>query len=260
MVRFNPNLSCWLKVNTAIAAAIVVSSAPSFGAPARQDARVAAAISDPTRTDKDRAMDKDRHPQELLAFLHLRRGQTIADVWPGDYWDRLFADVVGPSGKVYAVHLAEADKVERVVTPAAGSAPFPDHANVSVVVTGANTLTLPAKVDVVWIRQNYHDLYDPFMGPADVPAFNKAVYRALKPGGLFVVIDHSAPDGTGLVSTNTTHRIDAAVVKKDMAAAGFKFVGESSALRNAADNRTTLVFDKSIRGRTDQFVYVFKRP
>jgi SAM-dependent methyltransferase len=95
--------------------------------------------------------------------------------------------------------------------------PIADHANVVAVVTDANTLTLPTRADVIWMRQNYHDLYDPFMGPADVPAFNKAVYRALKPGGRFVIIDHVAPAGSKLEATNTTHRIDPDVVKADMA-------------------------------------------
>lgn len=220
----------------------------------------AAIVADSTRPAEDRALDASRHPVELLAFLHIRAGDTVADIWPGDYWDRLFADAVGPRGRVYAVHLAEADKAEHHVTPAEGSMPLSDHPNVIAVVTHANTLTLPAKADIIWMRQNYHDLYDPFMGPADVPAFNKAVYRALKPGGRFVVIDHAAPDGSKLEATNTTHRIDPAVVKADMAAAGFKFVGESPVLRNPADPRTKLVFDPSIRGHTDQFVYVFQRP
>lgn len=220
----------------------------------------AAAVADPTRPAKDRALDEARHPAELLAFLHLRSGATVADVWPGDYWDRLFASSVGPNGTVYAVHLVEADKAEKVMTPPAGSKPLPDHPNVVVVTSTANTLTLPRKADLIWIRQNYHDLYDPFMGPADVPAFNRAVFQALKPGGRFVVVDHVAPDGSKLTATNTTHRIDPAVVKKDMAAAGFRFVGESDVLRNPADPHTASVFDPSVRGHTDQFVYVFQRP
>ncbi|MBO0750097.1 MAG: class I SAM-dependent methyltransferase [Porphyrobacter sp.] len=221
---------------------------------------VAAIVADTSRPAADRALDSSRHPAELLAFLHIRKGDTVADVWPGDYWDRLFADAVGPTGRVYAVHLAEADKFEHHVTPPEGSMPLPEHPNVIATVSHANTLSLPTRADVIWIRQNYHDLYDPFMGPADVAAFDKAVYRALKPGGRFVVIDHAAPDGSKLADTNTTHRIDAAVVKADMAAAGFKFVGESNVLRNPADPRTKLVFDPSIRGHTDQFVYVFRRP
>jgi predicted methyltransferase len=220
----------------------------------------AAIVADPARPEADRAMDASRHPAELLAFLKLRPGDTVADVWPGDYWDRLFAAAVGPTGTVYAAHLADADAAERQTTPPAGSMPLPEHPNVTVAVTRANTFTLPTKADVIWMRQNYHDLYDKFMGPADVPAFNKGVFNALKPGGRFVVIDHSAVDGSGLAATEKLHRIDAAVVKKDMAAAGFKFVGESQALRNPDDPRTELVFKPDIRGKTDQFVYVFQRP
>ena len=217
-------------------------------------------VADASRPEADRAMDADRHPADLLALLELRAGQTVADVWPGDYWDRLFANAVGPTGKVYAVHLEEADKAENIATPAAGSTPLAGHPNVIAVVTRANTLALPEPADVIWMRQNYHDLYDKFMGPADVPAFNKAVYAALKPGGRFVIIDHAAPDGSDLAGTETTHRIDAARVKADLTAAGFRLVGESQVLRNAADDRTRIVFDPSVKGKTDQFVYVFQRP
>lgn len=239
----------------AIAAAML-----AVGATDGAMAKISAAVADPSRPAADRALDGARHPAEILAFLKIRKGDTIADVWPGDYWDRLFADAVGPNGKVYAVHLPEADKAEKVATPPAGSKLLPEHANVITVVSRAEALSLPTKADVIWIRQNYHDLYDPFMGPVDVPAFNKAVYQALKPGGRFVVIDHVAPEGSKLEATNTTHRIDPAVVKADMAAAGFRFLAESSVLRNPADPHTVKVFDPSIRGHTDQFIYVFQRP
>jgi predicted methyltransferase len=221
---------------------------------------IAAIVADPTRPAEDRALDASRHPAELLAFLKLRPGDTVADVWPGDYWDRLFAAAVGPKGKVYAAHLADADEAERRTTPPAGSMPLPDHPNVVVAVTRANTFSLPTKADVIWFRQNYHDLYDKFMGPADVPAFNKAVYNALKPGGRFVIIDHTAKPGSGVEAMEKLHRIDPAVVKADLAAAGFKLVAESDALRNPDDPLDELVFKPSIRGKTDQFVYVFQRP
>jgi predicted methyltransferase len=250
------NKSQWL-AGLALTACLLGASAK--GAPGT-GTDIAAIVAGATRPDADRALDASRHPAELLALLHIRPGATVADIWPGDYWDRLFGEAVGPSGKVYAVHLAEADTAEHRTTPAEGSTPLAGHPNVVTVVTHANTFSLPSKADIVWFRQNYHDLYDPFMGPADVPAFNKAVYRSLKPGGRFVIIDHSAPDGSKLAATNTTHRIDAAVVKADLAAAGFKFVGESDVLRNPADPRTKLVFDPSIRGHTDQFVYIFQRP
>ena len=244
-----------------LAALALLAGLTGAAAVAQQSPPNAAAIvADPSRPEAERALDANRHPAELLALLDLHVGQTVADVWPGDYWDRLFSAAVGPSGKVYAVHLAEADEAEHNPTPPDGSMPLEGRRNVFAVVTRANTFALPAPADVIWMRQNYHDLYDKFMGPADVPAFNKAVFAALKPGGRFVIIDHSAPDGTGLRDTETTHRIVAAVVKTDLAAAGFRFVGESQVLRNPADDRTKLVFDPAVRGKTDQFVYVFKRP
>jgi predicted methyltransferase len=221
---------------------------------------VAAAVADSGRPAADTALDAARKPAEILTFIDLKPGMKVVDVIPGPYWDRMFSKAVGPSGHVYMFLPLEIAKAEKIPVPPNGSAPLPNYPNVTVNAAPVNSFSTSEPVDVVWIRQNYHDLYDPFMGPADVPAFNKAVFNALKPGGVFVIIDHSAPDGSGLADTNTTHRIDAAVVKKDMAAAGFQFVGESNALRNPADTRDKLVFDPSIRGKTDQFAYVFRKP
>jgi predicted methyltransferase len=221
---------------------------------------ITAAIADPGRPAKDTALDAERKPAEILDFIHLEPGATIVDVVPGDYWDRLFSKVVGPTGHVYDFLPEELAKRAHRTLPASGSAPYPDLPNITFLQAPTNSFAIPTPADIIWIRQNYHDIYDPFMAPADVPTFNKAVFKALKKGGYFVVIDHSAPDGSGLADTNTAHRIDAAVVKKDMAAAGFIFVGESAALRNPADPRDKLVFDPSIRGKTDQFIYLFKKP
>ena len=123
-----------------------------------------------------------------------------------------------------------------------------------------NTLGLPSGLDAVFIRQNYHDLYDKFMGPADVPGFNQQVYAALKPGGVYVIIDHSAKAGAPMSVTETLHRIDVDRVKKDVLAAGFRLDGESQAFANAADDRTKNVFDPAIRGKTDQFMLRFRKP
>ena len=231
-------------------------SAPGQGDPAN----IAAAVAFSARPAADTALDAARKPAEILAFVGVKPGMRIVDVFPGPYWDRLFSRAVGPSGKVYMFLPLEIAKAEKTPVPANGSAPLAGYPNVTINAAPVNAFSTPEPVDVAWIRQNYHDLYDPFMGPADVPAFDRAVFNALKPGGVFVIIDHSAPDGSGLASTNTTHRIDAAVVKKDMAAAGFQFVAESNALRNPADTRDKVVFDPAIRGKTDQFVYLFRKP
>ena len=98
------------------------------------------------------------------------------------------------------------------------------------------------------------------MGRIDPMVLNRTVYRLLKPGGVYIVIDHAAPASSGMADTDTLHRIDPAIVRKQVLAAGFKFDGESRLLRNPADPHTILVFDKSIRGHTDQFAYRFRKP
>lgn len=242
----------------AVAAMLMAGGASASDAPVEVPANIAKAVADTTRPQADRDLDAARRPAELLTFIGVKPGQTIVDVFPGPYFDRLFAGAVGPKGKVYMFIPTEITKVEKIDFPPNGSHPF--GANTTVKIAPTNSFAIPDQADVVWIRQNYHDIYDPFMAPADVPTFDKAVFKALKRHGLFVIVDHSAPGGSGIASTNTTHRIDAARVKADMAATGFKFVRESNLLRNPADPRTKLVFDPSIRGHTDQFIYVFRKP
>ena len=132
-------------------------------------------------------------------------------------------------------------------------------ANVSAVVDPA-ILTVDKPVDLVWTVQNYHDVPNGGGGEVALAAFNNAVFKALKPGGIYIVVDHVAPAGSGLADTNTLHRIDPAIVKKQVLAAGFQWVGESKVLANPKDDHTLKVFDPKIRGFTDQFVYKFRKP
>jgi predicted methyltransferase len=256
------DVSMSLRIPTlALAGGLLLIAGPASAlAKGASPVAIAAAVAATDRPAADTALDASRKPAELLVVAGLKAGETIVDVFPGPYWDRLFSKVVGPTGKVIAFQSTEMAKAEQETLPANGASPIEGYPNVVAYSGPINGFSISSPVDVVWMRQNYHDLYDPFMGPANVPAFNKLVFNALKKGGLYVIIDHSAPARSGLEDTNTTHRIDAAVVKLDMAAAGFKFVGESNVLRNTADPRDKLVFDKSIRGKTDQFVYVFKKP
>ena len=122
------------------------------------------------------------------------------------------------------------------------------------------SLTTPKPVDVAFTSQNYHDYPDTFMGPTDPAVLDKAVFAALKPGGTFIVIDHVAEAGSGLRDTDTLHRIDPALVRQQVQAAGFDYVGESDVLRNPADDHTLKVFDPAVRGHTDQFAYKFRKP
>jgi len=245
-------------LTVAISGLAVVQAGPADTVPAN----IAAAVADPSRPQADKDLDAARKPAETLAFVGVKPGAKVVDVIPGQgqYFTHLFAAAVGPKGAVYAFVPAELAKMIKTPLPANGAKPDPTRPNVTFLVGPANDFATPAPVDVVWIRQNYHDLHDPFMAPTDVPTFNKAVFKALKPGGVYVILDHSAPDGSGLASTNTTHRIDAATVKAEVTAAGFQFEGESNMLRNPADTRDKLVFDPAIRGHTDQFLYKFRKP
>ncbi|HYM36098.1 MAG TPA: hypothetical protein VET48_11915 [Steroidobacteraceae bacterium] len=118
----------------------------------------------------------------------------------------------------------------------------------------------PKQLDEIWTAQNYHDLHDKFMGPADTAAVNKAFFNALKPGGILLVIDHAADSGSDLRDTETLHRIDPTRMRKEIEAAGFVFEAKSDVLRNPNDNHKLLVFDPTVRGKTDQVVFKFRKP
>jgi predicted methyltransferase len=194
---------------------------------------------------------------EVVAFIGLKKGDHVADIIAGRLTASL-AQAVGPSGKVYAVESSEIVKGH----PAALEHMKALASQSPNVIVSAEPIAspLPSGLDAVFIRQNYHDLYDKFMGPADVPAFNKAVFAALKPGGVYVVLDHAATAGSGVDATETLHRIDPARVKADVLAAGFKLDAESSILANKDDDHSKNVFDPSVRGHTDQFLFRFRKP
>src|SRR3569623_2079909 len=113
---------------------------------------------------------------------------------------------------------------------------------------------------LAFTSMNNHDLHDNFLGPADVAAVNKAIFAALKPGGVYIVLDHAAAPGSGLRDTETLHRIDPAVVKQEVQAAGFVLDGESDVLRNPDDAHNAKVFDPALRGKTDRFLFKFRKP
>ena len=240
----------------AAAAAMLTASADAAPVPAT----VKAALSDAARPDADVKRDADRKPAAMLAFAGIRPGLRVMDLTPGGgYFTRIFAKAVAPNGYVYAYQPTELDHFFKDKEPpiVAVAAAYP---NVSVIHASVNTLTAPESLDVVWTSQNYHDLKDDLFKPADTALVNKAIFNALKPGGLYIILDHSAPTGSGVSDTDTLHRIDEAVVKKEVEAAGFKLIGESNVLRNPKDPRTVKVFDPSIRGHTDQFILKFRKP
>jgi predicted methyltransferase len=223
---------------------------------------IARAAANPDRGPDATAIDQRRKGPQILAFAGVKPGDKVIDLIPGAaYWTKLFANTVGPRGHVYGIwpqpYAAEAKTNVVDYQKLAGS---PGFANVSMAVEPATEIKVPEKVDLVFTSQNYHDYPDKFMGSVPPAVLNKAVYDALKPGGIFLIVDHAAGAGSGMADTDTLHRIDPAIVKKQVEAAGFKFVGASNLLANPADTHQLKVFDPAIRGHTDQFIYKFRKP
>ena len=219
------------------------------------------AIGNADRPQADLDKDSVRKPATLMSFAGVKPGEKILELIPGTgYFTRIFSNIVGPSGHVYALVPSElmkvapksADDVNLMVTQ-------PAFSNVSISITKSAAVAAAEPVDLVWTSDNYHDIYG-FFGADQALAFDRAVFRALKPGGTLIVIDHVAKAGTSDTSPTTLHRIDPATVKAQVMFAGFEFVGESNALYNPDDDHQVIVFSPSIRGKTDQFAYRFRKP
>jgi predicted methyltransferase len=253
MIRIRMILTASLATSLAFSAVTQAASVP---------ANIRAAVADSARPDEDKQRDDNRKPAETLAFAGIKPGESVGEIFPGGgYFTRIFSVAVGPKGHVYAL------VPERPANAPAGAPDFaakaraiaadPHYSNVSVVEAGFDALVPPVPVDLIFTAQNYHDLHN--VRP-EVLSFNKMIFNSLKPGGLYLVLDHSAEAGSGLRDTKSLHRIDVEAVKKELAEAGFEFVGSSDVLANSADPRTAKVFDPSIRGKTDQFILKFRKP
>jgi predicted methyltransferase len=218
---------------------------------------IAAAIADSGRPGADIARDAARKPTEMAEFAGLKPGDAMLELLPGTgYFTRIFSKIVGPSGKLYA---AVPDPKGPDAEPAAGIiASTPGYGNITVV----PILPLPKMdpLDVIWTSWNYHDLHLSRVH-ADMAQVDKSWFALLKPGGVVVIVDHVAlPGSPGTETADKLHRIDPALIKSEMEGAGFVFDGESDVLRNPNDPHNIIVFDPSIRGKTDQIVYRFKKP
>jgi predicted methyltransferase len=226
-------------------------------------AYITAAVADSGRPAEDKEHDANRKPAETVLFAGVKPGATVVELIPArGYFTRIFSKVVGPKGHVYALSpprrpTAPADSPD----PAAATtaiASDPAYSNVVVQVAPLSAITVSEPADVVFTAQNYHDVHN--VPNIDIAAFNKSVFDALKPGGVYIVLDHAAAAGSGGRDTSTLHRIDPDAVKSEVLAAGFVFDGESKVLANGQDDHSAKVFDPAIRGKTDQFIFKFRKP
>ena len=253
-----------MRFTTPIALALVLASpavAKTAGAGAET---VAAALAASDRSPDNVKLDESRKPAPVLQFLGLKPGMHVLDLFGGNaYWAEIMAPVVGPKGHdtVWEPTQFYSDKTKQSFGAFAAK-----HPNVSIVVSPFEAPALPRNyADFVILNDNYHDTYwqsDKYKIPQmDPNAFLRAVYASMKPGAVIGVIDHIAnPNSDTRATVEKFHRIDPNVVKADFKRAGFVLVGSSDILRNSADDHSLLVFDPKVRGKTDRFVFKFKKP
>ena len=230
----------------ALAATAVLGGAALAAVPAY----VTKAISDPGRPASDTMQDEERHVADVVVFSQIKPGTKVVDLMPGTgYYTRIWSKIVGPKGHVWTtLTFSSADKMNAIAAdPAYGG-------NITVLNVPQPELKTPEPVDVVFTSRNYHDLHNKGGDPAPV---NAAVFNTLKKGGLFVVVDHRALPG---VISESMHRMDPEVARKEIEAAGFKFVAKSEVLARADDPKNVPIFDPSVRGKTDNFMLVFRKP
>lgn len=223
---------------------------------------IRAVVDAPDRSEDDKKLDAGRRPAEMLAFFGIAPGMKVAELGAGGgYTAELLARAVGPTGAVYGQNskwilerFAEKPWSERLKKPIMKNvvrvdrefdAPLPPEAK---------------NLDAVFVVLFYHDTV--WLG-TDRPAMNRAIFDALKPGGVYAVIDHSGRPGTGSTETKTLHRIEEKVVREEVEKAGFRFAGEGGFLRNPSDTRDwndapNAAADR--RGTSDRFVMKFVKP
>ena len=232
----------------------LADDAPVYTLPAHTPAYIRAAIADPSRPAEQRARDANRKPAELLMMSGIRPGDTVVEFASfGQYFTSFLSDIVGPKGMVYMYDLPYTEKRAGAASRAFVAA----HPNCTYQLIDYNVLELPQNLDEVFMVLYYHDL---FINKIDTKRLDARILAALKPGGTFLVVDHNAVPGSGITDTPKLHRIDPAVIRTEVTAAGFKLVKESHLLAHPGDDHTQIVFSPGLRGLTDQTVFVFRKP
>lgn len=245
---------------TLLLALAVLSVSHSSLALAAAPSPLAAALADKARPAADVARDAARHPAEMLSFAGVRPGDRVADFMMGSgYFTRILATAVGPKGQVFGYQSAEFIKF-RAAYGTDQTAVAADYRNVTPLAAPLSATGLPDGLDLVLTVQNYHDLHLKAFPADTADSVNRQIYRALKPGGIYLVVDHAAASGAPVTVADSLHRIDMAIVKQEVEAAGFKLMGEDKTLASAADDHSLNVFQPAIRGKTDQFILKFQKP
>ena len=276
----------WPDVMLVFAAALLLGACAHTGAPTLSSERIAEIVASPDRRAADRTNDLRRKPQDMLAFIGLRPGMVALDLSAGGgYTTELIARSVGPAGRVYGQSRPRDPNAPAPAPSAPEGAAAPAAAKPAAVPAGPPSSPLalaeraknpaagnivavvrrfedpvPSEVasnalDLVTLMFNYHDLG--WIG-VDRAQMNRAVFAALKPGGMYVIADHSGRPGTGISESGTLHRIEEASLRKEVEAAGFRLAAEGNFLRNPGDPRDRNTPDPP--QPKDEFVLKFVKP
>lgn len=233
--------------------------------------RVLAVMTDAGRLPADLERDLRSKPQFVIPHLGLEQGDRVVDIFgSGGYYSDLLARVLGEEGEALLHNNQGFQQWGANILQDRFDNGMPDNV-VMLNRSGINLDLSPASIDAALIVMALHDLYVipkryngeeyvPVGPPANVDYFYEQVLSALKPGGRFVVVDHAGEPGMEMEDTTDLHRIGEAFLRSDIEARGFNYIGAEDALRNPEDDRTRIVFDEDLQGKTDRFVLVFEKP
>ena len=241
-------------LGTALAADAPASAAATYDVPKGTPAYVKKAVESSARTAEQKARDVNRKPAEVLTLSGVKPGDRVVEFASfGQYFTAMLSDIVGPKGMVYMYDLPYTEKRAGEASRAFVAA----HPNAKYELVDYNAVMLPQSADIVFNVLYYHDLP---LNNIDTASLNKRIFDSLKPGGIFFIVDHNAAPGSGTRDTKTLHRIDPAIIKQEVSAAGFELVEESKLLAHAGDDHTQMVFSPGLRGLTDQTIFKFRKP
>jgi predicted methyltransferase len=226
----------------------------AYVSPASTPAYIRNAVESSSRSAEHKARDANRKPAEVLTLSGVKPGDNVVEFASfGQYFTTLLSDIVGAKGKVHMYDLPYTE--ERA--GAASRAFVAAHPNAKYELVNYNDVKLPQNVDIVFNVLYYHDLS---LNDIDTAKLNAKIRESLKPGGIYFIVDHNAAPGSGTRDTQKLHRIDPAVIKKEVTAAGFELVEESKLLAHPGDDHTQMVFSPGTRGLTDQTIFKFRKP
>ncbi len=218
---------------------------------------IKAALASSIRTADDRENDASRKPDEFIRFIGLNRGDVVAEINAGSgYYARIYPSLVGSDGHVFVTNakfvLGLFDGIQGRLADSLNTVN-----NVTLSVQEDNEILLPRRLDVAILNNIYHDLH---WQKLDLARWNSSVYRALRPGGYYIVADHIAEAGSGERDSSKLHRIDPTLVKSEILDSGFELIDECDIFRNPNDDHKSMIVDPKIRGTTDRFVFKFRKP